>query len=186
MVELDGGEGAFKRPGAVPFNWEIRPGIPKVRTKPHDGTSTLLQPPKKLSSLQLTKLPSSSPADSSFAPPPSLGPSPTIYCRCSSARAATSLISSATALCRLSLFKSLFRFKKNKTRGNVANTGLDSRKTLKSDIFYGSETTTFSPSKSSLLSSSFRMNMKRNESDLSSSEKKIILMMERERVNGLW
>ncbi|KAL0799911.1 hypothetical protein Bca101_055086 [Brassica carinata] len=204
MVELDGDQGPFKRPGAVPFNWEIRPGIPKIRTRHYDDGTTLLQPPKKLSTLRITKLPppspSSSPAVSPFAPPPrpprpsssrlkprqdshSSGPPPTPYWRSSSARATTLDSGTAAALRRWGNFKSLLRFKKSKTRDVKNNTGLDSTTTSseESDVFYDSETT-FSPSEmSSPLSSYFRM--KRNESDLSSSEKRIILMMERDRLN---
>ncbi|KAF8109885.1 hypothetical protein N665_0089s0006 [Sinapis alba] len=198
MVELDGDEGPFKRPGAVPFNWEIRPGIPKIRTQPDDSAGpTLLQPPKKLSPLIITKLPPSAPAVSPFAlPPPSsfkLKPRPDSHSsgpphwRCSSARPTKLDSGTATALRRWSLFKSLLRFKKSKTTPDVKNnTGFDSTTTSleESDVFYDSKTktTTFPPSEPSTLSSScFRM--KRNESDLSSSEKRIILMMERDRLN---
>lgn len=196
MVE-DGDQGPFKRPGAVPFNWEIRPGIPKIRTQHHDDGPILLQPPKKLSSLRITKPPPSpplsSPAVSPFAPPSSFklkprqdshssGRPPTPYWRCSSARATTLDSGTAAALRQWSHFKSYLQFKKSKKTPDVKkNTGLDSTKTKtmeESDVFYDSETT-FSPS--SPLSSYLRM--KRNESDLSSSEKRIILMMERDRLN---
>ena len=185
MVEL-GGEGPFKRPGAVPFSWEIRPGIPKTRTQPDDDSPTLLKPPKKLSSLRITKLPpslSSSPAVSPFAPPPSFklqprqdsrstGPPPTPYWQCSSARATTT----ATNWRRWSLLKPLLRFKKSKTRDVKSNTSLDSMKTSssESDVFYDAETKSFSSSEEEeSLSSSFRV--KRNESDLSTSGKRIII-----------
>ncbi|KAF8092639.1 hypothetical protein N665_0407s0019 [Sinapis alba] len=62
---------SFKRPGTVPFSWEIRPGVPKTRPE----NTPLLQPPKKLSPLRLKPLshhsqpflpPALSPPSSSF------------------------------------------------------------------------------------------------------------------------
>ncbi|KAL0731947.1 hypothetical protein Bca4012_028041 [Brassica carinata] len=52
---------SFKRPGTVPFSWEIRPGVPKTRPE----NTPLLQPPKKLSPLRLKPLAHSQP----FLPP---------------------------------------------------------------------------------------------------------------------
>ncbi|KAJ0241443.1 hypothetical protein HA466_0218400 [Hirschfeldia incana] len=72
---------SFKRPGSVPFSWEVRPGVPKTRvsqpgTGTGNGNAPLLQPPKKLSPLRLKPLsrshsqplfpPALSPPSSSF------------------------------------------------------------------------------------------------------------------------
>lgn len=66
---------SFKRPGTVPFSWEVRPGVPKTRvSQPGNGDTPLLQPPKKLSPLRLKPLsrsqsllpPALSPPSSSF------------------------------------------------------------------------------------------------------------------------
>ncbi|KAG2303514.1 hypothetical protein Bca4012_062263 [Brassica carinata] len=195
MVD-DDGEGSFKKPGAVPFNWEIRPGIPKTP----DGVDvpTLLQPPKKLSPLRLKQLqpPSSLPSSprpravSPFAPPPpylkpkptpaSSGP-PSPYWRSSSVR------DSGSALPRWRLLKSLIGgMKKSKSRGDAKRTGDQDSTSSESGEFYESGTT-FSPSEGSSRgsvatswSSSSSSSLKRNESDLSSSERKVMLMMARE------
>ncbi|KAJ0231674.1 hypothetical protein HA466_0297860 [Hirschfeldia incana] len=60
---------SFKRPGTVPFSWEIRPGVPK--TRPENTPILLLQPPKKLSPLRLKPLSHSQP----FLPPALTPPS---------------------------------------------------------------------------------------------------------------
>ncbi|RID56309.1 hypothetical protein BRARA_G03516 [Brassica rapa] len=69
---------SFKRPGTVPFSWEVRPGVPKTRTsQPGTGTGTgngnapLLQPPKKLSPLRLKPLSHSQPLLPPALSPPS-------------------------------------------------------------------------------------------------------------------
>ncbi|ESQ34628.1 hypothetical protein EUTSA_v10009307mg [Eutrema salsugineum] len=209
------GEGSFKRPGAVPFNWEIRPGVPKTRnTQPDDPT--LLQPPKKLPPLRLKQLPpSNQPSPSSpsssiiydsktrpaspFAPPSSLFKlkphpdsdhhslrPPTPYWRFSSPRAG---LDSGDSLRRWRFLKSLVGLKKSKKKTGEESTSSDS------DIFYESETT-FSPSEGSSrgsvstrrgspkssLSSRRGSPLKRHQSDLSSYDKKTILMMARDRL----
>lgn len=205
MVDDDDGESSFKRPGAVPFNWEIRPGIPKTRDLTPDGgydVPTLLQPPKKLSPLQLKQLPpssSSSPpssprprAVSPFAPPPpyvkakprpaSSGP-PSPYWRSSSARV------SGSALPRWRLLKSLIGMKKKSKSRDVRKNGDEDSTSSESGEFYETGTT-FSPSEGgsskgsvatswSSSSSSSSPSLKRNESDLNSSERKVMLMMAR-------
>lgn len=206
MVDDDDGESSFKRPGAVPFNWEIRPGIPKTRDPtPDDGydVPTLLQPPKKLSPLQLKQLPpssSSSPpssprprAVSPFAPPPpyvkarprpaSSGP-PSPYWRSSSARV------SGSALPRWRLLKSMIGGMKKKSKSrDVRKNGDEDSASSESGEFYETGTT-FSPSEGgssrgsvatswSSSSSSSSPSLKRNESDLNSSERKVMLMMAR-------
>ncbi|KAL0814061.1 hypothetical protein Bca101_070504 [Brassica carinata] len=199
MVDDDGGDGSFKRPGAVPFNWEIRPGIPKTATK--DDVPTLLQPPKKLHPLRLQQLsPPSSPrprAVSPFAPPPpyvkpkppsASGP-PSPYWRSSSARGK---LESGSPLRRWRLLKSLIGLKKSsKSRDVKKKDGDQDSMSSQSDEFYesgttfsqsegssrGSVGTSWSSPQSSLSSSS--SSLKRNESDLSSSEKKVMLMMAR-------
>ncbi|CAN6886998.1 unnamed protein product [Brassica oleracea] len=199
MVDDDGGDGSFKRPGAVPFNWEIRPGIPKTATK--DDVPTLLQPPKKLHPLRLQQLsPPSSPrprAVSPFAPPPpyvkpkppsASGP-PSPYWRSSSARGK---LESGSPLRRWRLLKSLIGLKKSiKSRDVKKKDGDQDLMSSQSDEFYesgttfsqsegssrGSVGTSWSSPHSSLSSSS--SSLKRNESDLSSSEKKVMLMMAR-------
>ncbi|CAH8305219.1 unnamed protein product [Eruca vesicaria subsp. sativa] len=59
---------SFKRPGTVPFSWEIRPGVPKTRP---ENTPPLLQPPKKLSPLRLKPLSHSQPLLPPALSPPS-------------------------------------------------------------------------------------------------------------------
>ncbi|CAN6853024.1 unnamed protein product, partial [Brassica oleracea var. botrytis] len=54
---------SFKRPGTVPFSWEIRPGVPK--TPPGNTPLLQLQPPNYLSPLRLKPLSHSQP----FLPP---------------------------------------------------------------------------------------------------------------------
>lgn len=212
------GDDSFKRPGAVPFNWEIRPGIPKTRP---DHNPTLLQPPKKLPPLRLKPAPPSNPTSppssslisqskirpvSPFAPPPSSfklkpppdsdsyshssGP-PTPYFRSSSPRARLGLDSGA-AFRRWCFPKSLFGLKKSKSGEDVKKTGQESTSS-ESDNFYESETTfsmsedsshgsasstTWGSPKSSF-SSRRGSPLKRNQSDLSSYEKKTISMMAR-------
>ncbi|XP_010539662.1 PREDICTED: proline-rich receptor-like protein kinase PERK10 [Tarenaya hassleriana] len=56
---------SFKRPGAVPFSWEIRPGVPKTQTSQPDN----LNPPKKLSPLRLKPL-----SQPLHPPPPQIQP----------------------------------------------------------------------------------------------------------------
>ncbi|KAG7597857.1 hypothetical protein ISN44_As06g021650 [Arabidopsis suecica] len=204
------GDDSFKRPGAVPFKWEIRPGVPKTRPG-DDDQPTLLQPPNKLPPVKLKPFPpSNSPSPSSpffsesrsrpvspFAPPPSSfklkspsdsdsncsGP-PTPYFRSSSPRAGGSLP-------RCFFPKSLFGLKSKS--GDLKKTGQESSE---SDNFYESGTT-FSPSEDSshgsavssrwgspISSFSSRRGspLKRTDSDLSSYEKKTILMMARSRL----
>ncbi|KAJ0257558.1 hypothetical protein HA466_0084060 [Hirschfeldia incana] len=196
MVD-DDGEGSFKKPGAVPFNWEIRPGIPKTRDPTPDDVPTLLQPPKKLSNLRLKQLPpssSSSPprprAVSPFAPPtpyfkakppPSPSGPPAPYWRSSSARV------NGSALPRWRLLKSLIGgMKKSKSRRDARKNGDEDSTSSESGEFSlstsegsssrGSVGTSWSSPRSSSSSSS----LKRNESeDLSSSERKVVLMMAR-------
>uniref|UniRef100_A0A1J3K425 Uncharacterized protein n=1 Tax=Noccaea caerulescens TaxID=107243 RepID=A0A1J3K425_NOCCA len=216
------GDDSFKRPGAVPFNWEIRPGVPKTGNPlPDELIPTLLQPPKKLHPLRLKPFPPSnqpSPSSSSsssvssisktrpvspFAhpssfklkPPPdsdsshSLGP-PEPYWRSSSPRGR---LDSGTSSRRWRALKSLIGLKKSKT-GDVKKTGEESTSS-ESDNFYESETT-FSPSEDSSRGSvstrcgspkssspSLRgSSLKRIQSDLSSYEKKTIIMMARDRL----
>lgn len=38
---------SFKKPGAVPFKWEIRPGVPKVRNQPKQPTPVIKPPPAR-------------------------------------------------------------------------------------------------------------------------------------------
>ncbi|KAF8082479.1 hypothetical protein N665_0824s0027 [Sinapis alba] len=198
MVD-DDGEGSFKKPGAVPFNWEIRPGIPKTRDPtPDDDVPSLLHPPRKLSPLRLKQLPPSSPpsspkprAVSPFAPPPyfkaktppASGPPPPFW-RSSSARVK---LDSGSALPRWRLLKSLIGMKKSKSR-DVKKIGEDSDDLYESGTTFspsegssrGSVATSWSSQQSSSSSSSSSSSLKRNESDLSSSERKVILMMARE------
>lgn len=203
------GDDSFKRPGAVPFKWEVRPGVPK--TRPGDDHPTLLQPPNKLAPLKLKQSPpSNSPSPSSsssffsesrsrpvspFAPPSSFklkspsdsdshcsGP-PTPYFRSSSPRAGSSLP-------RCFFPKSLFGLKKSKS-GDVKKSGQESSS---SDSEFYESGTTFSPSEDSSSQgsgssrwgspkSSFSSRpLKRTDSDLSSYEKKTILMMARSRL----
>ncbi|ESQ27380.1 hypothetical protein EUTSA_v10019445mg [Eutrema salsugineum] len=61
---------SFKRPGTVPFSWEIRPGVPKTRNS-QPGNTPLLQPPKKLSPLRLKPLSHSQPLNLPALSPPS-------------------------------------------------------------------------------------------------------------------
>lgn len=211
------GDESFKRPGAVPFTWEIRPGVPKTRNHQTDHDPTLLQPPKKLPPLRLKPLPPSPSSSSSlssfsktrpaspFDPPSSfkLKPSPdstshssrppSPYFRSSSPRAGLNF-GDALPKC---FPKSLFGLTKSKS-GFFKKTGEESSSS-ESDNFYESETT-FTPSedssqrsvssstrwsspKSSFSSSSRRGSpLRRNKSDLSSYEKKTILMMARSRL----
>ncbi|CAN8234215.1 unnamed protein product [Cochlearia groenlandica] len=65
---------SFKRPGTIPFSWEIRPGLPKTRfTQPGNNNTTLLllHPPKKLSPLRLKPLSHSQPLYPPELSPPS-------------------------------------------------------------------------------------------------------------------
>lgn len=66
---------SFKRPGTVPFSWEIRPGVPKTRmSQPgnsNTNTTTILHPPKKLSPLRLKPLSHSQPLFPPALSPPS-------------------------------------------------------------------------------------------------------------------
>ncbi|CAA0229868.1 hypothetical protein AtNW77_Chr1g0024361 [Arabidopsis thaliana] len=214
------GDDSFKRPGAVPFKWEIRPGVPK--TRPGDDDPALLQPPppNKLPPLKLKSTPpSNSPSPSSsssffsesrsrpvspFAPPPSsfklkspsdsdsnCSASPTPYFRSSSPRAGGSLP-------RCFFPKSLFGLKKSKS-GDLKKTGQQepSSTTSESDNFYESGTT-LSPSEEdssqgspvssrwsspkSSFSSRRGSPLKRTDSDLSSYEKKTMLMIARSRL----
>ncbi|CAH8258456.1 unnamed protein product [Arabidopsis lyrata] len=61
---------SFKRPGTIPFSWEIRPGVPKTRMS-QPGNTTPLQPPKKLSPLRLKPLSHSQPLLPPALSPPS-------------------------------------------------------------------------------------------------------------------
>ncbi|KFK44276.1 hypothetical protein AALP_AA1G237300 [Arabis alpina] len=207
------GDDSFKRPGAVPFKWEIRPGIPKTRP---DHDPSLLQPPKKLPPLRLNPTPPSitgtkirpvspfAPPSSSFKlkPPPdsdsysnSPGP-PTPYFKSSSPRARLGLDSGASFR-RWRFPKSLFGMKKSKSNGDVKKTSQESTSS-ESDNFYESEstfstseessrgsvssTTWGSPRSSFSTSSSRRASpLKRNQSDLSSYEKKTISTMAQNR-----
>lgn len=71
IVDVDD---SFKRPGTIPFSWEIRPGVPKTRiSQPDNNTTTtllLLHPHKKLSPLRLKPLSHSQP----LLLPPALSP----------------------------------------------------------------------------------------------------------------
>ncbi|VVB14864.1 unnamed protein product [Arabis nemorensis] len=205
------GDDSFKRPGAVPFNWEIRPGIPKTRP---DHDPSLLLPPKKLPPLRLKPTPpppnpiseSKIRPVSPFAPPPSSfklkpppdsdsyshssGP-PAPYFGSSSPRARLGL-DSGGSFRRWRFPKSLFGMKKSKSGGDVKKIGQESTSS-ESDNFYESETTfstsedssrssvsstTWGSPKSSFSSSSRRGSpLKRNQSDLSSYEKKTISIM---------
>ncbi|KAL1208019.1 hypothetical protein V5N11_022059 [Cardamine amara subsp. amara] len=163
------GDDSFKRPGAVPFNWEIRPGVPKTQPD-DDDVPTLIQPPKKLPPLRLKPLslspsPSLSSSSSSsyiydsksrpvspFAPPSfKLKPSPssrplTPYFPSSSTRNGL-IFGDALPRC---FPKSLFGLKKSKN-DDVKKTGQvssPSSSTSESDDFYESETT-FTPSEES-------------------------------------
>lgn len=70
IVDVDD---SFKRPGTVPFSWEIRPGVPKTRiSQPGNTTTTpFLHPPKKLSPLRLKPLSHSQPLLPPALSPPS-------------------------------------------------------------------------------------------------------------------
>ncbi|EOA37092.1 hypothetical protein CARUB_v10010273mg [Capsella rubella] len=212
------GDDSFKRPGAVPFTWEVRPGVPKTRPGDDDDDDghhpSLLQPPKKLAPLKLKPFPpssSSSPSSSEsrsrpvspFDPPSSFklespsdsdshcsGP-PTPYFRSSSPRAGGSF--------RGCFFpKSFFGSRKSKS-GGVKKTGQESSSSpslSESENFYESGTTfslsedsrqgsvssRWSSPKSSFSSSRRGSPLKRTDSDLSSYEKKNILMMTHSRL----
>ncbi|CAN6842160.1 unnamed protein product [Brassica oleracea] len=65
---------SFKRPGSVPFSWEVRLGVPKTRVSQPgtgNGNTPLLQPPKKLSPLRLKPLSHSQPLLPPALSPPS-------------------------------------------------------------------------------------------------------------------
>ncbi|CAA7047839.1 unnamed protein product [Microthlaspi erraticum] len=163
------GDDSFKRPGAVPFNWEIRPGVPKTRNpQPDDPVSTLLQPPKKLHPLRLkpfppSNQPSPSPSSSSssvssisktrpvspFAPPSSfkLKPSPDSDSSHSLRPPEPYWRSSSPTSRRWRSLKSLIGLKKSSKTGDVKKTGEESTSS-ESDNFYESETT-FSASEDS-------------------------------------
>lgn len=68
IVDVDD---SFKRPGTVPFSWEIRPGVPKTRISQPGHNLLLLQPHKKLSPLRLKPLSHSQPL---LLLPPALSP----------------------------------------------------------------------------------------------------------------
>ncbi|CAN8292006.1 unnamed protein product [Cochlearia groenlandica] len=209
---VDDEEGTFKREGAVPFNWEIRPGVPK--TRPDDPTLPL--PPH----LRLKPLPPSNPPpppssstysisdfktrpDSPFAPPPSSfkpSPDPRFHCSGPLTPYFRSLekLDSGSASRRWRYVKSLFGSKKKKSSksgGDSKKSGQESTSS-ESDNFYESETTfstsgessrgsvstRWSSPKSSLSSSRRGSPLKRNQSDLSSYEKKTIIMMARYRL----
>ncbi|KAL1214571.1 hypothetical protein V5N11_007466 [Cardamine amara subsp. amara] len=74
IVDVDD---SFKRPGTIPFSWEIRPGVPKTRisqpgkTNTTTTTSPFLHPPKKLSPLRLKPLSHSQPLLPPALSPPS-------------------------------------------------------------------------------------------------------------------
>lgn len=162
------GDDSFKRPGAVPFIWEIRPGVPKTGNPlPDDLIPTLLQPPKKLHPLRLKPFPPSnqpspsSPSSSSstisktrpaspFAPPSSfkLKPSPDSDSPHSLGPPTPYWRSSSpgTTSRRWRSLKSLIGLRKSKA-GDVKKTGEESTSS-ESDNFYESETT-FSPSEGS-------------------------------------
>ncbi|XP_010471933.1 PREDICTED: leucine-rich repeat extensin-like protein 5 [Camelina sativa] len=69
IVDVDD---SFKRPGTIPFSWEIRPGVPKTRIpQPGNTTTPFLHPPKKLSPLRLKPLSHSQPLYPPALSPPS-------------------------------------------------------------------------------------------------------------------
>ncbi|CAH2033549.1 unnamed protein product [Thlaspi arvense] len=160
------GEASFKRPGSVPFDWEIRPGVPRTRDpQPHQPSR--LQPPKNLPPLRLKQLPPSNPPSPSlsssssslsdsktrrvspFAPPTPLKPCPgshssgppTPYWRSSSARRPS--FNSGDGLRRWRFLKSLIGLKKSKS-GDSKKTGEESSSSG-SENFYDLEST-FTPS----------------------------------------
>ncbi|CAN8312853.1 unnamed protein product [Cochlearia groenlandica] len=183
MVDEDGDD-SFKRPGSVPFNWEIRPGIPKTRKlQPIDPT--LLQPPKKLPPLRLNQPPpppsppsSKTRPASPFDPPPSfkLKPPPDLDSHSSGPPAPYFKSSSPgrDPARRWRFVKSLFGMKKSKS-GDLKSTEEEEEESTssRSDWFYDSETmTTFSPSEegsTSRGSVSTRWSSPKSSSSLSSS-----------------
>ncbi|KFK42135.1 hypothetical protein AALP_AA2G215700 [Arabis alpina] len=77
IVDVDD---SFKRPGTIPFSWEIRPGVPKTRPGNNNNTTTTTNllllhhhPHKKLSPLRLKPL-SHSKSQPLLLPPPALSP----------------------------------------------------------------------------------------------------------------
>ncbi|KAJ4909166.1 hypothetical protein Rs2_03787 [Raphanus sativus] len=84
---------SFKRPGTVPFSWEIRPGVPKTRPE----NTPLLQPHNKLSPLRLKPLSSHS---QPFLPP-ALSPPSSSFISKSKSRSSSPLTPSFSAPSKL-------------------------------------------------------------------------------------
>ncbi|XP_010459890.1 PREDICTED: probable serine/threonine-protein kinase samkC [Camelina sativa] len=151
---VEGDDYSFKRPGAVPFKWEVRPGVPKTQPGDDDHPTLLLQPPKRLAPLRLKPFPpseSKSRPVSPFAPPSSFklksppsdsdsqcsGP-PTPYFRSSPPRVGGCFYP-----------KSLFGWKKSKS-SDIKKTGQESSSSSSSEFENFYETgSTFSRSEDS-------------------------------------
>ncbi|KAJ4838350.1 hypothetical protein Tsubulata_026399 [Turnera subulata] len=73
-MELEGRDDSFKKPGAVPFKWEIRPGVPKIQQhqkKPLPPLSPPILPsPSPPFNNTHRRLPSPTPPRQKLKPPP--------------------------------------------------------------------------------------------------------------------
>ncbi|RLN42482.1 uncharacterized protein C2845_PM01G25700 [Panicum miliaceum] len=84
---------SFKRPGSIPFKWEVQPGIPKQEAPPATGDSTTAAPAPLRGWRSLRRLRgwrSLPPLASTVSSAP-LSPPPSQHRRSMSARFATSL-----------------------------------------------------------------------------------------------